>query len=92
MHPHMKQESEDRFSDIGMHPHMHQKSIHSHKKIKRSLQIDEVEFENAYWIDKAKKTVDNKVKTNVNSKKAKNVIMFLGDGFGHTTIGKFQSL
>ncbi|CAG9802974.1 unnamed protein product [Chironomus riparius] len=77
---------EDRLSDIGMHPHMHQKSHESHKKIKRSFQIDQAEFTNAYWINKAKDTVDTKVKTNVNTKKAKNVIMFLGDGFGHTTI------
>ena len=76
MHPHM-------------HPHMHQNSHDSHKKIKRSFQIDQAEYTNAYWINKAKDTVDTKVKSNVNTKKAKNVIMFLGDGFGHTTIGEF---
>ncbi|XP_070506277.1 membrane-bound alkaline phosphatase-like [Chironomus tepperi] len=86
MHPHMHHESTDRFPDIGMHPHMDQKSLHSHKKVKRSFQIDDAEDTNAYWINKAKATIDTKLKTNVNTKKAKNVIMFLGDGFGHTTI------
>ena len=72
-----------------MHPHMHQKSHDSHKKIKRSFQIDQAEFTNSHWINQAKNTVNAKINENVNKKRAKNVIMFLGDGFGHTTIGEF---
>lgn len=39
-----------------------------------------------FWLDKAKKLVEEKTTAEVNTNRAKNVILFLGDGMGFSTI------
>lgn len=46
------------------------------------------ELNSNYWVEKAQKTIADKLKTlnNINEKKAKNIIMFLGDGMSVHTL------
>lgn len=39
-----------------------------------------------FWLDNAKKFVDKKINAELNTSKAKNIILFLGDGLGFSTI------
>ncbi|KAG4072479.1 hypothetical protein HA402_004411 [Bradysia odoriphaga] len=39
-----------------------------------------------YWINKAKAFVDQKVRSSTNNKKAKNIVLFLGDGMSNPTV------
>lgn len=58
----------------------------------RSMPLAEVrnqdELNSNYWIDKAQQTIASKLKTlnTLNEKKAKNIIMFLGDGMSIHTV------
>jgi alkaline phosphatase len=70
-----------RISDLGMHPeleHVQQKSS--------KFRAMENEFDPNYWLNQAKEVVQEQLKKMPNTKKAKNVIMFLGDGMSHPTI------
>jgi alkaline phosphatase len=44
----------------------------------------------AYWLAQARGAVEARAHRPLNTKKAKNVIMFLGDGMSHQTIGRIQ--
>lgn len=44
------------------------------------------ELTRQYWIEHGMNFVENKLNTLPNTKKAKNVIMFLGDGMSHQTV------
>ncbi|XP_061397475.1 membrane-bound alkaline phosphatase-like [Musca vetustissima] len=50
------------------------------------------EKESDYWLNQGKQFVETKIKTPLNTKKAKNVIMFLGDGMGLTTTAAARNL
>uniref|UniRef100_A0A1I8N073 alkaline phosphatase n=1 Tax=Musca domestica TaxID=7370 RepID=A0A1I8N073_MUSDO len=50
------------------------------------------EKSSAYWLNQGKKFVETKTTTPLNKKKAKNVIMFLGDGMGLTTTAAARNL
>lgn len=45
-----------------------------------------------YWLEKAKKFVDEQVKRQPIERKAKNIIMFLGDGLSHPTVAAARVL
>lgn len=47
------------------------------------------ELTKEYWLDHGKKFVERKLNQIPNTKKAKNIIMFIGDGMGHTSVGMF---
>ena len=46
----------------------------------------EEELTSEYWLNKAKAFVEEQLKVTPNTKKAKNIIMFLGDGMSHPSI------
>lgn len=73
-----------------MHPHMNRHSHAGHSKVKRSTEskINQAEFSSKYWINQAKELIKNKVNLKRGTKKAKNVILFLGDGLSHPSVGK----
>lgn len=50
--------------------------------------FNEAEKKSEYWLQHGKDFVENHIKSTKNTKKARNVIMFLGDGLSHATIGK----
>lgn len=70
-----------RLSDLNMHSRVK----HSQKSLLKSINDEELTSE--YWLESAKKSVSEKVSSLPNTNKAKNVILFVGDGMGHTTIG-----
>lgn len=49
--------------------------------------INEAEKTSQYWIEKAQNFIDQRLNLPKNTKKARNIIMFLGDGLSHPTIG-----
>lgn len=50
--------------------------------------FNEAEKTKEYWIQHGKDFVESRLNLTPNTKKARNVIMFLGDGLSHTTIGE----
>jgi alkaline phosphatase len=50
--------------------------------------FNEAEKTKEYWIQHGKDFIESRLKLTPNTKKARNIIMFLGDGLSHTTIGK----
>ncbi|XP_059618645.1 membrane-bound alkaline phosphatase-like [Phlebotomus argentipes] len=54
--------------------------------VKQAAEATSAEQSQDYWIDMAKSFVSDQTKRTQNTKKAKNVIFFLGDGLGITTI------
>ena len=52
----------------------------------KTTRFESPEGSNEYWLDLAKKFVTKQVEKNQNTKKAKNLIFFLGDGMGLTTL------
>ncbi|XP_055842325.1 alkaline phosphatase, tissue-nonspecific isozyme-like [Episyrphus balteatus] len=48
--------------------------------------LDNEEDLNSYWLEKSKSFVQDQLARELNSKKAKNAIFFLGDGMGLTTL------
>lgn len=54
------------------------------------MKIQEAEYTSEYWHSEAKKVLDEQLKKQPNTKKAKNVIFFLGDGLSHPTIGRMS--
>lgn len=69
-----------RLSDIDTHPH-----INRGKAISQNS-IDSAELTKEYWLENAKNLVTEKLNAIPNANKAKNVIFFLGDGLGHTSV------
>jgi alkaline phosphatase len=67
-----------------MHPEME----HNEPKLERlrSEKSLEDEVKSEYWLNKAKNFVQEQLKKMPNTKKAKNVILFLGDGMSHPTV------
>lgn len=54
--------------------------------------FNEAEKTNEYWHQHAKDFIAERLNLAPNTKKARNVIMFLGDGLSHATIGKSKKL
>jgi hypothetical protein len=74
-----------RMSGIDDHPNL----IKKHR-VTRSM--DKFKFAgdqtNSFWLNNAKDLVNEHLMRKNNLNKAKNVILFIGDGFSHTTVGK----
>lgn len=76
---------EHRLSDLDMHPHKHTE--------KASIRpLNEQEETKDYWMNNAKAFVEQQIKQQPNTKKARNVIMFLGDGMSHYSVGSLRKL
>jgi alkaline phosphatase len=65
-----------RISDLDNHPDL--------SKTVRKFE----EETNSFWLNIAKDIVNDHISRQENKNRAKNVIMFLGDGLSHTTVGK----
>ncbi|XP_037949996.1 membrane-bound alkaline phosphatase-like [Teleopsis dalmanni] len=52
----------------------------------------ETEKSNDYWLNQGKEFIKEKLTAQLNTKRAKNVILFLGDGMGLTTIAATRNL
>lgn len=63
----------------------HQPSL----KLTQTKVADE-ELTNEFWINGAKKILDEQLKKEPNMKQAKNIIFFLGDGMSYASVGKFR--
>lgn len=70
--------------DRYMHPDLPEPKV--------SMRVVEGENTNAYWRDHAKVFIQKQLGQQKNLKQAKNVIMFLGDGMGLTTIASARNL
>lgn len=46
------------------------------------------ELTKEFWIDQGKDFIERQLQRNPNTKRAKNVLFFLGDGMGHSTVGE----
>jgi len=46
------------------------------------------ELTKEHWIQHGRDFVERQLNRAPNTKKAKNIILFIGDGMGHTTVGK----
>uniref|UniRef100_A0A1I8Q1S3 alkaline phosphatase n=1 Tax=Stomoxys calcitrans TaxID=35570 RepID=A0A1I8Q1S3_STOCA len=57
-----------------------------------TLRAREGETSSEYWLNQGKDFVRTKLNTPLNTKKAKNVIMFLGDGMGLPTVAAARNL
>lgn len=75
---------EDRISDFNMHPDLPTRENKYAAKLNSKALDDELKSE--YWLNNAKAFVEEQLKRTPNTKKAKNIIMFLGDGMSHPTI------
>lgn len=53
--------------------------------------LDIGEFTNEYWHEAAKQILDEHLKKQPNTNKAKNLIFFLGDGMSHASVGKLKN-
>lgn len=67
-----------------MHPH---KPTRKYSKKIDGYSFNEKELTSEYWLENAKAAVEEQLKVTTNTNKAKNVIMFLGDGMSHYSIG-----
>ena len=65
---------------------MHPDSNPSTIKKSNLLETKSVKEDSEYWLNLAKKFVTKQVKNDRNTRKAKNVIFFLGDGMGLSTL------
>lgn len=70
--------------------HMHPDLIK--KLTRKALDIDELESKQPFWLDNAQEFVQTVTKRKRNTKKAKNVIFFIGDGMGLTTLAAARAL
>lgn len=52
--------------------------------------FNEAELTKEYWIQHGKDFIESRLKLTPNTKKARNIIMFLGDGLSHTTVGELS--
>lgn len=72
-----------------MHPDFHNLNVENQMFAKMSMpKVNGDELKTEYWINNAKAFVEEQVKKTPNTNKAKNIIMFLGDGMSHPSIGK----
>lgn len=70
--------------DTHMHPDENpQPSINFKPKA-----LNEAEKTKEFWLQHGRDFIESRLKLTPNTKKARNIIMFLGDGLSHTTIGK----
>jgi alkaline phosphatase len=69
-----------------MHPH---KSAHQPTAKSSIKPLNEQELTKDYWMNNAKAFVEQQIKLQPNTNKARNVIMFLGDGMSHFTVGLY---
>jgi alkaline phosphatase len=69
-----------------MHPH-HDSAATARRLTARAFS-NGAELTKDYWIESAKAFVQQQVTKSANTRRAKNVIMFLGDGMSHTSIGE----
>jgi alkaline phosphatase len=62
----------------------------THQPIAKNFEakISSDEYTSEYWHAEAKKIVEEQLKKAPNTKKAKNIIFFLGDGMSHVSVGK----
>lgn len=74
-----------RIADIDMHPH---KPTREYSSKTSGFAFKNEELTSEYWMNNAKLLVEEKVKLTPNTNKARNVIMFLGDGMSHYSLGK----
>lgn len=72
-----------------MHPQLHEFKPTQRKLISKNIDIKE-EQTNDYWLKIAMDHVNKKKNENFNFKKAKNVIMFLGDGMSHASLCEYS--
>jgi alkaline phosphatase len=63
---------------------------HTHQPLQKSSnsKANDDELSTEYWHAEAKKVLDEQLKKVANTKKAKNIIFFLGDGMSHPSVGK----
>lgn len=61
-----------------------------HRPAFESLQakVQDYELTNEYWHENAKKVVEDQLRKQPNTNKAKNIIFFLGDGMSFASVGK----
>jgi len=84
IYPHVStQKFQERISDRKMHP-APDHSLYS--KAANAKDINPEELTSDYWLNNAKAFVDEQLKKMPNKNKAKNIIMFLGDGMSHPSI------
>ncbi|XP_070506410.1 alkaline phosphatase-like isoform X1 [Chironomus tepperi] len=88
VNPYVESQNEDRFSDFDMHPHVHRQ----HTSKIEGFAFKEEELTSEYWMNNAKALVEEKVKRTLNTNKARNVIMFLGDGMSHYSLAAARLL
>ncbi|CAG9802972.1 unnamed protein product [Chironomus riparius] len=88
MNPFVEPQKEERFSDFDMHPHIHRQ----HATKTGGFAFKEEELTSEYWMNNAKALVEEKVKRTLNTNKARNVIMFLGDGMSHYSLAAARLL
>lgn len=67
-----------------MHPH---KPTRKYSKKMAGFVPNEKELTSEYWMNAAKLAVEEKLKLAPNTNKARNVILFLGDGMSHYSLG-----
>ncbi|KAL7029975.1 hypothetical protein ACKWTF_006457 [Chironomus riparius] len=88
INPYVEPQKEERFSDFDMHPHIHRQ----HATKTGGFAFKEEELTSEYWMNNAKALVEEKVKRTLNTNKARNVIMFLGDGMSHYSLAAARLL
>lgn len=65
---------------------MHPDSEDDEVTVPRNGKFREEERKSDFWIEKAKRFVTEQVQRQPNTNRAKNVIIFVGDGMSHPTI------
>lgn len=70
--------------------HMHPDESFQHSAGIKSKTFNVAENTKEYWIQHGKDFVESRLKLTPNKKKARNIIMFLGDGLSHTTVGEMS--
>ena len=76
----------DDLSDDDMHPDPELPENENTKFMKKNPKVHQDEVTTAYWLNNAKSFVEQQAQRTPNTKKAKNIIMFLGDGMSHPTV------
>lgn len=71
-----------------MHPHLEESGHSAGQRMTAKAFADSAELTKEYWMESGKEHVEKRATENLNTKKAKNVIMFLGDGMGHNSVGE----
>jgi alkaline phosphatase len=69
-----------------MHPH--HDAVQSARRMTAKAFSNNAELTKEYWLNSAKGFVEKQLARASNAKKAKNVILFLGDGMSHSSLGE----